>query len=571
METRDNNGKKEQQLPPRELYALLHLSPEASDEDIKKAYRQWAQVYHPDKHQTVQMQDIATENFQRIREAYEILSDERKRQVYDLYGMEGLTSGLELGPKLKTREEVRQEFERLQHRQEERKLASHVHHRGSMLLNLSFAQMLETFDSGPKMQGMAMATQVQAQVSKKNTVVLGGNMALRRGMGGGTVTMVLRRQSSPVSSIEVLGMVGIRSILSLQTSRQLSSHTTATMGVSLSLRDGTITLANTWSRQLTEDTTGNIQLSLGPDTGLGVGWQKHAKKNSGSCDVKVGATVFGVTTQYVRHFSSRSHGRITGKLGSTGVEVEIGGERRLSEHSSAALFCSVGLQGVTWKFRFTRGGQKFVIPIILCTTLNPSIALGALIIPASLYSLLKVYVIKPYYIKRRRRKSLEQRRLTVTKVLEARAASEKAQLLLSNVAERKRQKQIQRDGLVILEGLYGDIKDKDRNDASDLRSVDELDGEDGDLPPPHIDVTIPLQFLVDDSGELRLHEGVKKAGLMGFCDPCPGESKQLRVLYTCQGHRYEVVVGDYDELRIPQESHRQYSANQSTENLNQVD
>jgi DnaJ family protein C protein 11 len=64
-----------------------------------------------------------------------------------------------------------------------------------------------------------MATQVQAQVSKKNALVLGGNMALRRGMGGGTVTVVLRRQSSPVSSIEVLGMVGVRSILSVQTSR----------------------------------------------------------------------------------------------------------------------------------------------------------------------------------------------------------------------------------------------------------------------------------------------------------------------------------------------------------------
>lgn len=100
-----------------------------------------------------QMQDIATENFQRIREAYEILSDERKRQVYDLYGMEGLTSGLELGPKLKTRDEVRQEFERLQHRQVERKLASHVHHRGSMLLNLSFAQMLDTYDTGPRLHG----------------------------------------------------------------------------------------------------------------------------------------------------------------------------------------------------------------------------------------------------------------------------------------------------------------------------------------------------------------------------------------------------------------------------------
>ncbi|BBN15877.1 DnaJ homolog subfamily C member 11 [Marchantia polymorpha subsp. ruderalis] len=562
METRDADGQ-----PARELYALLHLSPDASDEDIKKAYRQWAQIYHPDKHQTIQMQDIATENFQRIREAYEILSDERKRQIYDLYGMEGLTSGLELGPKLKTRDEVRQEFERLQQRQEERKLASHIHHRGSMLVNMSAVQMLKTYDTGPTMHGMAMATQVQAQVSKKNTVVLGGNMALRRGMGGGTVTCVLRRQTSPVSSIEVLGMVGIRSILSLQTSRQLSSHATGTLGVSLSLRDGTITLSETWSRQLSEDTTGNIQFSLGPDTGIAVGWQKHAKKNSGSCDLKVGPTLFGVTLQYVRTFSSKSHGRITGKVGSMGVEVELGGERRVSDHSSAALFCSLSLQGISWKLRFTRGGQKFVIPILLCTTLNPTFALGSIFLPASIYAALKVYILKPYYLRRKRRKSLEQRRLTVTKVLEARAASEKAQLLLSNVAERKRRKQVQKDGLVIVEALYGDIR---RRDGSDSYLGEDLE-DDSDLPPPNIDVTIPLQFLVDDSGELRLHEGVKKAGLMGFCDPCPGESKQLKVAYSYRGHQYQVVVGDYDELRIPQESHRVPRTSGGSENLNQVD
>lgn len=35
--------------PNRELYALLHISPQASDEEIRKAYRQWAQIYHPDK------------------------------------------------------------------------------------------------------------------------------------------------------------------------------------------------------------------------------------------------------------------------------------------------------------------------------------------------------------------------------------------------------------------------------------------------------------------------------------------------------------------------------------------
>jgi DnaJ family protein C protein 11 len=553
--------------PDRQLYALLHLSPEASDDDVKKAYRQWAQVYHPDKHQTLQMQDIATQNFQKIREAYEILSDERKRQIYDLYGMEGLTSGLELGPKLKSREEVRAEFERLQQRQEERRLAAHVHHRGSLLMNLSLVPVLESYEA-PRINGMAMSTQVQAQVSKRDTVVLGGNMALRRGLGGGSVTMVLRRQISPISSVEVLAMVGLRSILSLQTSRQLSTHSTGTLGLSLSLRDGSVTLANTWSRQLSEDTTGNIQLVIGPDTGISVGWQRHGKKNAGSADVKVGPATFGVSGQYIRHFSSKSQGRLTGKFGSTGVELELGGERRLSEHSSAAMFCVLGLQGVSWKVRFTRGGQKFVIPIVLCTTLNPFIATGALILPSSIYAILKTFVFKPYNLRRNRRKSLELRRSTYAQVVEARASSERSQLLLKNVAERKKQKQAQRRGLVILAAVYGDIKAYERGTNLVDKSASTED-DDVDLPPPYLDVAIPVQFLVDDFGQLRLHEGVKKAGLMGFCDPCPGESKQLKVSYSYLGNQYEVVVGDYDELRIPQEAHR--IRRSTSEKLDQVD
>ncbi|MCO5574545.1 hypothetical protein L7F22_028332 [Adiantum nelumboides] len=44
-----------EEKPDGELYALLHLSPKASDEEIRRAYRQWAQVYHPDKHQTPQV------------------------------------------------------------------------------------------------------------------------------------------------------------------------------------------------------------------------------------------------------------------------------------------------------------------------------------------------------------------------------------------------------------------------------------------------------------------------------------------------------------------------------------
>lgn len=89
------------------------------------------------------MKDIATENFQRICEAYEILSDENKRVIYDLYGMEGLTSGLELGPKLNKVEEIREELERLRRQREQEKIFSHIQPSGSIVANLSCPGLLD--------------------------------------------------------------------------------------------------------------------------------------------------------------------------------------------------------------------------------------------------------------------------------------------------------------------------------------------------------------------------------------------------------------------------------------------
>lgn len=88
------------------------------------------------------MKEIATENFQRICEAYEILSDENKRQIYDIYGMEGLNSGLELGVKLNKAEEIKEELERLRRRKEQEKLAD-IRPTGSILANLSLPHFLD--------------------------------------------------------------------------------------------------------------------------------------------------------------------------------------------------------------------------------------------------------------------------------------------------------------------------------------------------------------------------------------------------------------------------------------------
>lgn len=64
----------------KDYYYFLGISQDASEEDIKKAYRKLSLKYHPDKNEN---DDFFAERFREIKEAYEILSDSVKRRTYD--------------------------------------------------------------------------------------------------------------------------------------------------------------------------------------------------------------------------------------------------------------------------------------------------------------------------------------------------------------------------------------------------------------------------------------------------------------------------------------------------------
>lgn len=132
------------------------------------------------------------------------------------------------------------------------------------------------------------------------------------------------------------------------------------------------------------------------------------------------------------------------------------------------------------------------------------------------------------------------------------AERKRINLLKRNDAERRielsestvaqvREEEAMRNGLIILEALYGDVSVGEDDQTSTAGKC--------------IDVTIPLQCAVKQSA-LVVHGGGSKAWLEGFYDPNDNAMENvLYVRYRFLGALHECIVGDQDELCLPLEEH----------------
>lgn len=81
-------------MAKRDFYDILGVKKTATDDELKKAYRQLARKYHPDLHPG---DKSAEAKFKELQEAYDILADKEKRRTYDQFGMAAFESGAGAG------------------------------------------------------------------------------------------------------------------------------------------------------------------------------------------------------------------------------------------------------------------------------------------------------------------------------------------------------------------------------------------------------------------------------------------------------------------------------------------
>uniref|UniRef100_A0A3Q4B412 DnaJ homolog subfamily C member 11 n=1 Tax=Mola mola TaxID=94237 RepID=A0A3Q4B412_MOLML len=506
-----------------DYYSLLNVRREATQDELKVAYRRLCMLYHPDKHRDPELKCQAEQLFNLVHEAYEVLSDPQARAIYDIYGKRGLdVEGWEVVERRRTPAEIREEYERLQKEREERRLQQRTNPKGTISVGIDATDLFDRYEEDyedmvggrvphVEINKMHISQSIEAPLTTKDTAVLSGSLSTHNGNGGGTINLALRRVTSakgwgelelgagdthgPLFGLKIFRNVTPRFFVTAQCGLQFSSR---------GMRPGITTVL---ARHLDKNTMGYLQWRWGIQSSMNTSIVRDTKSSHFTFAMQLGIphTFVMMSYQY--------------KSGFFGTVVEYGAERKISRHSVLGATVSVGVpQGVSLKIKLNRASQTYFFPIHLTDQLLPSAVFYATVGPLVFYLAIQQLIIRPY-VRAQKEQDLEKQQESSA----------------SNVAKKKQEAE-SAVSLIILNAWYGKFV-TDNSRKHERAKV--------------IDVTVPLQCLVKDS-KLILTEATK-SGLPGFYDPCVGEEKSLKVLYQFHGVMHQVLSGDAEPLRIPKQ------------------
>ncbi|XP_071500871.1 dnaJ homolog subfamily C member 11-like [Diadema antillarum] len=541
--------------PSDDFYAILNVRREASQDELKTAYRRMCMLYHPDKHGQTADKSSAETIFNNVQQAYEVLSDPSKRAIYDVYGKKGLEAEWELVPKMRSAQEIREEYERLAKEREERRLQQSTNPRGVISVGIDATDVFDHYEGYEEESGglplievknMSIAQSLDTPLTTSDTATFSGNLLTQNGNGTGNFSVSLRRVTSPQAWGEFQISGGNGPSFVMKYFRNISKRSFASCsGLFQVTPQGMVApgLVIVGARQLDRHIMGYLTWKAGLQSSMTSMVVRDTKDSHLSCQLQFGIPNTFVSASYTRKFST-DEARLTAsvKLGTFGVMLEYGGEKKVSKHNRLGAKISVGYPtGVFLRLRAHRANQTLVFPIHLSHDVSPQAIFYGTVAPLLVYWLVKVLVVNPYLQQQKERDIDEQKKSNKDAMEQKKREAHAAVRLMEDMMKRIVDFEESRNGLIIKEAWYGKLVS-----AGDIgRSSAE-----GDF----IDVKIPLQCQVKDS-KLILTD-VSKVSLPGFYDPCIGEEKQLRVVYEFRQALHECTVGDTEQLRIPRQSHK---------------
>ncbi|KAF9953346.1 hypothetical protein BGZ72_005484 [Mortierella alpina] len=560
--------------PELDYYAVLNLSKTASEDEIKDSYKRLSRIFHPDKHSDPALKQAAETKFHVINKAFEVLSNPQLRTAYDEYGEEGLNTKWEVGHKIKTPQELREEYARLAREKREMELESLVRSKNDITINVDATKVFKNQDIPSPFGGTAFAkkgrggylsalkrTEImqlfmknsfETQFGARTQFIVGGQMTSRSGMGGGNVVGTIRHTFSEKLNVEVGSSLLNPRIGVLKGTYSIDPLTFITGTAQVRHFQGPAPLVMTFGRRITKGATGYMTYrtgewaigSWGPVferrrdfSSLALGLSSQDENRSYQVEIQTGIMQSHLSVDHTWTLDPNTKVRVGGSLSTTaGINASLGGDRKVTEHTKVGLAIEVGLSGgVAFNIKVKRLGQSVTIPIVLAAEFNPKLAFWATVVPICAITALDMGYVKPKRRRERAEKVQELRKVHADFIATQKREAEEAIELMRESTVRKMRQEQDRDGLVVLEAHYGNL-----NAAPELNLV--------------ADVTVAVQALVNNS-QLTMPGSHSKTHILGFYDPCLGEKKQLRIRYEFQRRMHEVVVSDTASVAAPLRSH----------------
>eukprot|EP01133_Synstelium_polycarpum_P000427 gene427-508_t len=479
------------------------------------AYKKLAFTYHPDKQLNEDLKVKSQQKFALISMAKETLTDEKQRAIYDQFGINGLNNSQAIINKYEEVDKLLRAFGQIQQNVKEERVLDYFNGQGYQAVTIAYHPeynkfWIDKFDSSQtfKINSEYGRFDITPAFTKKRyDTTFSCKMGYTKSLTAG---LQFFSALNYTESYPLFVNTGIKTVIRNNVLCQVS---TSLLHGYYPL-EGTVTLA----KQLTPTMEGKFTSSV-----------TIMKDITAAIDIT--NTVENRVFDF--HIATANFGAFNTSF--TGFTTSI--SRRLSAMLEVHLSLKVSQSKYLYVLGIHHKYQSIDIPLPIYAEISPMASLVFFTVPSVVLTCIKLFILNPI-MRRKEQKALQEKKdKHASTAKESRARADVDVQLMKPTVEKKKAVEKAKNGLIIQDAVYGVLNEKPNASSGP------------DDFPPTIDVTVPLQYLVEDS-KLELHPN-KMSDLLGFCDPRVGEAKQLKVVYFFQGKLHQTIASDNDHLRIP--------------------